>query len=297
MKSFIVKQSDNTFFPLSDELKSHVEQIKKNVQPKHCYIKGYSAVSEQTSLKRRQFLCQMIDFMVMTNTGRRILTMTSQSVQIFALSKRSKEEGDNFGESYCPEQCVILSPKLLCADMSGECIDTLAHEMTHLIHHNLKCKILKTTYNNLNPYDEFCLSFFDEISSHICGVKTALEYLNRPDKQISISDIMTSKMYWNWHYGDVLWQLTSYRRPLRQTQANHTPSYYKLWRAYFEMHPELKWPELVRYIQQGGKKMMRIIHSDMVRHKIEPKGKVLVDRYYPLLRHLRSQMIHCKAEG
>ena len=293
MKSFIVKQiADDTFFPMTDTLAEHIECIKRNIQPKQCCIGGYLAVSEKTSQKRHQILCDMIDCIASTNTGRKILTMTSETVQIYALSKRSKEDGDNFGESYGPEQCMVISPKLLCVEMYEECVDTLAHEMTHLIHDNLKRRVLKTSYNSLNPYDEFCLNFFDEVSAHICGARVASEYIHKPHKTISVADIMTSKMYWHWLYGDILWQLTDYRRPFRQTKASHTPSYYKLWRAYFEMHPELKWPELVRHVQLGARKMMKAIRYDMLSHDIEPNGKKLVDRYYPLLRHLRKQMIH-----
>lgn len=295
MKDFIVKvQSEQTFYPMTDELMGHINLIKTNVQPAQRGVRGYLSVSDKTSMKRRYILCDIIDAMAMTNTGRKILTMLPQGVQIYALSKRNKEDGDNFGESYTAEQCIVLNPNQLSVDMKVECIDTLAHEMTHIIHYNLKRRILKTSYDNLNPYDEFCLSFFDEISAHICGEKTALEYINRSDKNISIEDIMTSKMYWHWHYGDMLHQLTDYQRPLKQAKSVHTPSYYKLWRAYFDMHPELKWPDLVRCVQRGGAKMMRIIHSDMVQHKIEPHGKQLVDRYYPLLRHLRVQMSRLK---
>ena len=295
MKNFIVKMHEEScFYPITDELMEHIECIKKNVQPAKCCIGGYLPISDKTTFKRRKILCDVIDAMAMTNTGRQILTMIPQEIQIYALSKRNKEEGDNFGESYALEQCIVLNPNQLYVDMKVECVDTLAHEMAHIIHYNLKRKVLKSSYGKLNPYDEFCLSFFDEISAHICGEKTALEYIGQPNKPISIADIVTSKMYWHWHYGDMLHQLTDYQRPLRQAKNVHTPSYYKLWRAYFEMHPELKWPGLVRYIQRGGATMMRIIHSDMVRHKIEPHGKKLVDRYYPLLRHLRVHMSRLK---
>ena len=291
MKSFIVKElAEDVFIPMTVELQDHINRIKRNVQLSRRCIGGYRPVSDKTSLKRRQILCNMIDWMASTNTGRKILTMLPDTVHIYALSKCNKKDGNNFGESYGPEYCIILNPNLLYADMRGECVDTLAHEMVHLINYNLKRSVLKTTYNNLNPYDEFCLSFFDEISAHICGAKVVRECIHKPNKSISVADIMTSKMYWHWHYDDILWQLTDYRRPLRQIQTVHTPSYYKLWQAYFDMHPELKWPELVHYVQLGARKFMHPIKKDMQTHHIEPRGQKLVDRYYPLLRRLRVQM-------
>ena len=294
MRDFFVKTSFDENLPMTDELKAHIECIKKNVQLKQCCVGGYLSVSDKTTQKRHQILCDVIDLMSTTNMGRKILAMTPETVQIYALSKRSKKDGDNFGESYSVDQCIVLHPNQLHVDMRGECINCLAHEMIHIVHYNLKKQLLKTSYNNLNPYDEFCLNFFDEVSAYICGEKTASEYMNTSNKPISINDVMTSRMYWHWHYSDILCQLTDYRRPLRQAKAIHTPSYYKLWRAYFNMHPELKWPELVQYIQMGGRKMMRAIRFDMIQHKIEPNGKKLVDRYYPLLRHLRVQMSRCK---
>ena len=290
MKSFIVKElSKDVFIPMTVELQDHINRIKQNVQPDSCCISGYRPVSDKTTLKRRQILCNMIDWMASTSVGRQILTMTPQTIQIFSLSKRDKRDGDNFAESYGPEHCIIINPNQLHEDMRGECVNSLVHEMTHIINYNLKRHVLKTTYNNLNPYDEFCLSFFDEVSAHIKAAQVTQACIQKPHK-ISVDDIMTSKMYWHWHYGDILVQLTDYRRPMRQAKTTHTPSYYKLWRAYFDLHPELKWPKLVHYVHLGAKKMMTAIRTDMLTHQIEPNGKQLVDRYYPLLRHLRVQM-------
>ncbi len=281
--------SDN-LFSMTPEFQKHIEIIKKNIQPSRSCIVGYLPVSDKTAEKRRQILCNMIDWMANTKTGRQILTMTASDVKIFSLSKINKKNGCNFGESYGMERCLVLSPQQLHLDLYYECLNSLAHELTHLINYDLKRYILKTAHNKLNPYDELCLSFFDEVSAVICGDKVVNETLNQPQQPICLTDIIANKMYWHWHYCNALWQLTDYRRPIRQAKTIHTPSYYKLWRAYFSTYPELQYPELVRYIHQGAGKLMRPIFEDMKRHGIEPHGKKLVDRYYPLVRHLRSQM-------
>ncbi|MBR5130341.1 MAG: hypothetical protein IKV03_03870 [Alphaproteobacteria bacterium] len=291
MRDFIVKEhGEDIFYPMTVELAEHIDAIKQNVQPDGVHVRGYLSVSEKTMLKRRRQLCDMIDWLASTNTGRKILAMTSDDVQIFALSRHDKSSGGQFGEA-CPlDRWIILNPKQLYPEMRGECVDTLAHEMIHMINFNLKRHVLKTTYNNLNPYDEFCLHFYDEVSASIYSSKVFRECINQLDRKISVDDIMSYQYYWDQGYNHLLYLLSDYRRPLRQAKTSHTPSYYKLWRAYFNMYPELKWPELVRYIQFGAKRIMNVIHKDMKSHGIEPRGKKLIERYYPLVRHLRIQM-------
>lgn len=289
MYSYIAKEYPDTFFPMSNELIKHIFCLSKNLQTEnHDIPDEYIPLSKLEVYRAKIHLKKLLHILSQTNTGRTILSATSLNTHImFACSQKNEQF---LGEAFYNENLIILNTK--GKDDIPDVLSTLAHELTHLIHEALQNNILKKNDNTLNLYDQFCLRFLDEAGADIFADKVRREYLKKPFQPISIKYTMRDKMYWYNHYSDLLWTLSDYSKPSQHLTTKHSETYYKILNAYYDLHPELNWPDLHRHLAVGYHQLIRPIKSDLKKQQQEPTGEKLVNRYYPLVRRLRVNMCY-----
>lgn len=289
MYSYIAKEYPDTFFPMTNELTKHIFHLSENLQIENYDIPDeYIPLSKPQAHRAKIHLKKLLHILSQTNTGRMILSATSPNTHImFAYSQKNEQF---LGEAFCNENLIVLNTK----DKNDIPIilSTLAHELTHLIHESLQNNILQKKANTLNLYDQFCLRFLDEAGADIFAYKVRREYLKKTFQPISVKYTMRDKMYWYNHYSDLLWDLSDYSKPSQQLTNKHSDEYYKILNAYYEIHPELNWPDLHRHLAVGYHKLIRPIKSDLKKRQQEPTGEKLVNRYYPLVRRLRVNMCY-----
>lgn len=256
------------------EFREHLARLKRRIQ-----ADVFTAAKTCRQHKRlKGTLSDLIEKMTTIPAGRRLLERLPQTTAILSVPHLNGDES-TLGECIASMEVVNVFPETLLSNELGEAdkMEVLGHECFHVVHHKMqKALALQANgmFGDLNAYDIFFLDLLDEAGAFLGGEEIGMQAGGAlaPENIADFFFKQTSHYLENYFTHVLKGLRQAGMKDIKEVQTYfatvHSPLYYQIQRAYFELHPALADANLLsrahHSFKQGGRMVTELLKVSSV---------------------------------